>query len=936
MKKNIFTYLFGIALFAIGNLGVTNADTYKKYHIDQNFDKLDALPAGWSLRNTDTNGTPVAYGRNAPFALDGTNGIIKVNASNGGSNRGADLVFPSPQSNSDPKISEEKVYVLEVDWTINSAIVLAKNSVGLIILGDQSTGTVKGAVAADGAAYCDAIFGLYAVGTDGYLHYWNMDLTGPENPNTAASYGPAFIDFGTFQRAGKDNPDSSKGEVETFTDTINASTRTTVPYVEGATYHITAEMDFANHRIVSLTITNKDAPENTQTITDMPFISDQVTELAVINALNTRATNEGNSGTNVTFDIYLDNLQIYVNRTSLGIANVTVKRVDQDGNLIDQRVAENQQVSEEYFVLSSDKESFTRDGYYYAYNALETEAESAIVEVNTGAEIVLKFKKSPIATGVYDWTGTTSLYWDEIDNNFSVNNGGDISYQSGNAVTFSKADAANKEVNVPKTILLGDGAVTISADGYSLSGEGKLTGLGVMTLNPGSAGTATVGLINQMEGGVVLESGTAHLKHASAGTKFEIADNTKLILEAGDSFSAPVNGNGGEITIDALSNNYYYPAISNVSTVNIVFGQTGKISTNYSNQWTGTFPDNAQVNITSGIDTIVAFAVNNTNVENVKVRLGDKTRLIRHYNENGTATDTLKVGELNGTAGSFIEGGFVGGRKVTYMFGGLNTDAVFAGEIRKYQHTADSIADGDLMIHKIGTGKWTLSGESPNYAGSLIEIRGGTLEISGTLGSVSNTTLVNVRESATLKGAGGYLGANLVTVSGGAAIAGKLTISNSLDLEDGATVKMNVANFTNNYDVITVNGDVVLYGNAVLDITVKSSTQGAKIQLFENNNLSALTFTQILVNGEDITEYTENTSGAKYVWLPETAELLSLVDKDDTGIDNIAASKIIKEVRYYDITGKPATKNTNGFVIAKTIYSDGSAKSAKFFNYSNR
>jgi hypothetical protein len=54
---------------------------------------------------------------------------------------------------------------------------------------------------------------------------------------------------------------------------------------------------------------------------------------------------------------------------------------------------------------------------------------------------------------------------------------------------------------------------------------------------------------------------------------------------------------------------------------------------------------------------------------------------------------------------------------------------------------------------------------------------------------------------------------------------------------------------------------------------------------------------------------------------------------DKTGIDNVSASKIIKEVKYYDITGKPATKNTNGFVIAKTIYSDGSAISTKFFNY---
>jgi hypothetical protein len=937
--KRTLTYLFAIALVAIGNYGVVNADTYKKYHIDQNFDGLDALPTGWTTETTNANGTKAVFGRSGSVALD-AGGFIKTTCgANSGGTRGGELTFPATSSST--TITGHTTFIVEMDWTVNTAEVTPKNAVGLIFLGSHISGMKKDDTAgADG--YADAIFGIYATGSGDVLHYWNMDLTGPldETLATPAPYGPVFLDFGSFRRAGAD---------AATVDAINATTATTVPFEKGNVYHITAELDFANKKVVALTITNKDFPSDTQTILDMPFISDKAgvdddgnayhypNDLAQVSTVNSRGNNTGTNGNTVNLEVYYDNLQVYVNEISLGRTNVTIKRVDQTGATIDTRTAAEQEISTEYFALASDKASFTKDGFYFAYDEFATlDGGSESVIVNPGAQIVLKFKKTPVTAGLYTWTGETGFYWDEVDNNFSVNGAAAIGFQNGNAVAFSNAAAQNKLITLQKPQNLGEGDLTITADGYELSGEGKLTGTGALVINPGSAGTASIGVLNQLEKGITVTSGAAHIKSANAANQITVANNAKLLLEAGANYSTPISGEGGAITIQTLSNNQYNTPVINVSTVNLVLGVTGKLSSDYSSKWIGAFDENAQVNVTQNIDTIARFAVNNTNVQNVKVSLGDNVSLVRHYNEVAAGTDTLFVGELKGTAGSIIEGGFIGGRAVTYAFGGLNTDAEFAGTIKKYRHNADSINNSDLMIQKIGTGTWTLSGNSPEYDGSLIEVREGTLVIGGVLGQITNTTAANVRAGATLKGNGGTLGAFLTTVYNGATLAGDITIENGLYLEPEATIKLHVDDFTN-YDVLTVTGDVTFDGDAVLDIKVDNATPGAKAKLFEIADLSVLeyAFAQILVNGEDITANTTSTPNAKYVWLPATGELLSQTTISD--IATIDVTKEVQSIRYYNLTGIQVAKNTAGIVIAKTIYTDGTSSVTKVLNpYNNK
>ena len=68
------------------------------------------------------------------------------------------------------------------------------------------------------------------------------------------------------------------------------------------------------------------------------------------------------------------------------------------------------------------------------------------------------------------------------------------------------------------------------------------------------------------------------------------------------------------------------------------------------------------------------------------------TSATHNYNENSSGTDVVTSGELSGTAGSVVEGGFINGRQGTYAVGNLNTDAVFEGTIRQFMPTDSTSA----------------------------------------------------------------------------------------------------------------------------------------------------------------------------------------------------------------------------------------------------
>jgi autotransporter-associated beta strand protein len=956
--RRLSIFLFTV-LLTVGSWSILNAqgNYYKKYHINATFDGLEALPSGWASRTGND-----AVFRNGGVAV--REGIMALSGSGSGT-RGIDIVFPTPQSNE--VIGQSDTWFLEFDWIINGAAVGPKNALGLLISGSNSQTVNNGTT-----WYVDGIFGLYAFG-DGFLHYMNLDPQGPENDLTEDPndfYGPAIGsgDYPGFTRAGAD---------ATVAATVNASTLTEVAYATGKTYHITAELDFANQKVVNLTVTDKDDAANTQTFTDHAFLAPSlagsaatvavedrvVNDLAMISAVNTRSTANGlGNGSNAALDVYLDNIDVYYLEPSQGIADVTINYKDRDGiQAKAPRVAINEQVSTVYSLITTDKEGFLEGTDYFAYDAEAThlanagkgsnDGESVVVELNTGGSLDVIFKRTPITNGEYVWTGANGFNWNELEGNFSVSGGAAISYQPGNSVAFSDAAVLNKDIQLTTNLNLGEGDFTIAAEGYAFSGSGRVTGSGTLLIDA----PTILALDNRLEGGALISTADPiQIKHAGAAAKFETTlPSVQLDLEPAAVFSTPINGNGGALSLSLLSDNTYSPGITGFSTVNINISNPGRaVSNNWSSPFTSVFEDGTVVNIRDIRESgalSATYAVSNTSLVTAKVNLGDNTRLIHNGTPADGATTSVKIGELSGTTESSLEGNSVGAnRTIEWVVGGLNTDAVFNGRITPQltkepsRHSGDKVVyerltvEGDtvwylkapLKLKKEGTGKWTVNGDL--FFEGDITVAGGTLVLGANVDPL--ITQINV-DAGTLHSNNvviqSYINVNNATLSGSVIDAYGVALTNS-------TLKLNVNSFTDgDYDKIISQGDFTLIPpigdeeRNILDITVNAAIAGERIQLIEVQGVPGGTFDKVFVNGKDITDNTEDTPGAEFVWVGidedqqvAVCELLSLINKEGSGIDSQTAEKTVKAIQYYDLTGRPTTKEAKGFVIQKITYTD--------------
>jgi hypothetical protein len=944
MKKR-FTYLILIALLAIGSNGIVKAEvkaTYKKYLFNENFDALEAWPEGWSVNTESSNSSSARAIYGGAGSIEIVDQLVRTTGGNGNASRSVELKVPSTLS--DPNMVDYTTWMVEIDWTINTPLIGAKNAFGLIFVGSNST-NVRTA-----ENYVDAIFGLYISGDDGKIHYWNKDLQGPvktaaTDTDPATYYGPVFYsgEYPGFGRAGADNA---------ATNTLNESTLTDVAYTAGATYHITAEMDFTTHQVLSLTITDKDDPANTQTITNQPFISDQVTDFSIITPFRNRATNLDNGNTGI-FEAYLDNISVYVNEISLGQASVTINYLDQDGQPAkDPRVIPDQEISTTFSASTSDKNWFTNNNSYYAYDAVATADAGGekVVVADGGSTINLKFKKSPLTPGVYNWTGATSLYWDELDNNFKVGNGDDISFQNGNGASFV-GDSDNKEISITKDLTLGAGDLTVSGEGYSFTGDGKLSGTGTFKVNT----STSIGIVNNLDGGVEVTEGTLTIKNSDAGKFFSVVPGITFDLNA--SLNKPVTGTGGELTLLATGAYAHTATITGVDKLNYILTQKGNIPLNAAINQTSRFNNvfTGQINVSVSPDLEADTVYFGTTVQHAdsKIHLGEKVTLA--FTETpANPLSTVSIGELSGEASSIIGGATTAGRGVTYVIGGLNTDAEFAGSINAIPENTGPV-DGtthwgrhQLNITKEGTGTWKLTGSNPNFGTryndkvgveadektGTFKVVAGTVELYGALGG--RLAGIEVDSIGTLKGVGTdvVIGANDPVVTNGGTIAGTLTFTYNLSLFNG-NIKLWVNDMQGSYEVITVGGDFVLNppvdledeGNT-LDITIIKATAGDKIKLIDTPNGLQGEFDNILINGRPI-------DTRSYTWYGETGELEALVDVINS-IGEVDVVKTVQSIDYYNLSGLKVTKETTGFVIRKITYTDGSTKTTKILNPYNK
>lgn len=1024
MKKT-FTFLLSIAIAVIVSVGSAYAQPgtfYPNYFINNSFDGVEAFPSGYS----GVSSTSCFFGHAAASYTFGapSQNFLKVTAGGSGT-RGGEFRYPSTATSS---MKDSAVWVLEFDWTVNSADWRASQANGIFLMGPNSAN-----VNVNDTWYGDVIFGLYNYKSTGYFHLLNLDPIGLPKRDAAGAIlpgefsGPVFYNQngnnGRFTRAGANSTTDY-----TLVDSLNMSTRTKVLLKPAVAYHIFAEMNFKTQKIQKFimyeiadpangdTILNKDflAPWMVGTATTVDLENRKVTQLDRMASFHTRSGGSGN------LNHSYDNWKMYTWKESVGVTDVEVKYVDQQGNPVKaSRVLPAQQVNSTIWLATADKADFmsTDSLTSFFYDAAATlaanlanpkggtDGQSLVVDFSTATTnyLTVVFKKVTVTAGTYVWNGDNGNNWSYIDDNFKVLGGAPMSYQLGNPAQFSNANPVKDSIAVVGEISLGSADMTVSAPGYNFGGAGRLVGTGQLIINA----PVTLGADNRLVKGALISADSVSIKHTSAALSFTLnAPVTKLVMQAGGTFNKAITGvSNGTLNLDLVSNNEYAPAITKFSTININHKvQTKLNSATWSTGWGGTFPDSSQVNIYNDVlDNPLqnGFGPTGTVLQRVKLHLGPNTRLVRQYNENTNNNDILYVGALSGDQSSRIETGFVDGRFFTYNIGGLNTDAVFNGEIGAYTKTYTAATDttpvvktyavNGVAITKSGTGTWTVNGNFnfcasnkgsrvnvaggkflingninfPNITkeGSQINVTGGgLLDINGKVAFVNDTAahVINVINGTlqlhdsikttpvnqltltvdtlgVLKTGNTLIGA-YNTISKGLVVGGGQFVSFSMTDSLHSVLKLSVNSFNEgDFEQLKTLGDVSIR-KGLIDIAVTnvpSETRVITLVKSDGNYDIDLANTRVQVNGVDITTNTAETeipanSVGVYYFVPEDGTLGFL--KGTVGLNNHVVSKEVKNIEYYNALGQKVSKNSAGYSVQKTTYTDGSVKTIKVFN----
>ena len=385
-----------------------------------------------------------------------------------------------------------------------------------------------------------------------------------------------------------------------------------------------------------------------------------------------------------------------------------------------------------------------------------------------------------------------------------------------------------------RTITLGVGGGTLApVGGATLTVTGAVTGAGRLT--KADAGQVTIQNAaagqNTFGGGTLISAGRIAFADANAnaqglGTGAVTLDGGTLQLfslgaSATDAGTFPNNvvvDNGFTGTLITMGRGTIAGNLTGSGTFNY---QTNYVRAQVTGNWSAF---TGQINVTpntNGGD----FRLNNVNgFGTAKINLAAGVSMYDVVNF-GAGGQTEAIGELTGDAASFLAGGPVAGRFLTWSVGGANTNAQFNGRIQ------DGV--GPVAIAKAGTQTWTLT--SNNTYSGITTVSNGALQIgsggtSGTLGTgavTDNATLVFNRSDAVSVGNGitgtgtlVQLGAGSVTLTGTVSVANVLLRSGAtvIDGLNSATVTatnfLSVGNQSGDNATLTVQGSGVLIVNA--------------------------------------------------------------------------------------------------------------------------
>ncbi|MDD4970380.1 MAG: T9SS type A sorting domain-containing protein [Paludibacter sp.] len=803
MKKITLLLIATVALCWANSASAGSNTLVPTYFVNESFTGATTYPTGWSV------GTALYAGSGAISWTSPASDQLSSSGSGTG-NRGYTINFPGSGT-------ETTVY-LNFDWFITAQSIGQRNATGLLLHGSGATTTDP-----------QNIICLYNCGSGGFFYLNNLQKD-----------STTFLTGGNFNRA---TNISIAG-----TSTRNSGCNTNLALATSTWYNIKAKLNFTTHMIDSITISKKSDATVNVTFTALNFLNATANDLSKISFTSNRSNNSGTNGNNSNFNFSIDNFKTY-KLTQATTSTVTVNYLDPSNVAFKTaRTVTDLTVASTYTALSSDKATYTDGSYYYIYDATNTISDNTVVAADGSSVINLKFKKVDVATGTYTWTGLTSSNWSDVDANFTTDGVNSFAYQSNNPIIFP-ATATMKSAILTGDLTLGSNNINLSGDGYALTGTGSVSGTGALNLNLNAGETATIGIKNNLTGGLVVNGGIAVVTNDLGTSTYTVADGTKLKLQTGAAFSKAIAGTG-TVTIEAASNVFYTQAITGASTVNIILDNAGSSSSTWSDYWGGSLPSGAQINVTTGL-AAAGFGVGDALLTNNKVNLGDGVRLLRWYNQStsGGGTSTIVVGELNGTAGSTIEGGMVdaSNRMLAYEIGALNTDATFAGVIKNYL----TVTTAPLNVYKKGTGTWTLTGAS-TYSPGLFNVDAGKVILTGALNGAAVPVLVAA--GATLAGTGTI--GSATTVAG--TLEGKLNFGSSLTLA-GTTNITGTGFDAGSFDVINVTGAVVNGGVLNVSITAAEPTAPLTIKLINAGSYSG-TFSAVNV----ITPVATNSSAWGY------------------------------------------------------------------------
>ncbi|MEX1117032.1 MAG: glycosyl hydrolase [Akkermansiaceae bacterium] len=379
---------------------------------------------------------------------------------------------------------------------------------------------------------------------------------------------------------------------------------------------------------------------------------------------------------------------------------------------------------------------------------------------------------------------------------------GQITLNVGGSNYIFQSDAGSLALGPLTSVAGSTRTLTFQGDGNFSLGNLTLGTATAFALTKNGSGTLTLANHTGLSGAIALNAGTlttngtGNLGSGSITTGAGTAWNNNATTTLSGSLSGPVNLiTTGQLTISGNTTAHNGSFIHNTPTASTALNSASATSAN------------ATYHIASTQGSVQGIIV------------------------AGNGDYTLEMGALSGVPGSLLRGGLSATGNTTLRIGHLNTHTTFHGSINNGTNKI-------LSLTKVGSGTLRLSGTS-NYSGPT-RIDGGVLSIN----SAHGTGTITVNSGGTLAGSGSPGGS--ISVQNGATLApgdpvdpvGTMTVQQSVTLQSGSTLRLDLSPDTNSADKLIVAGNLQRGGTLLVNHLAGNFQFGQSYTLFQASSLT--------------------------------------------------------------------------------------------------